>query len=118
MQCPRCGQMFAPQGLSGHLRLVHKLDKEDAREVMIQAAQLPDELPDDESDGPGQKRSLPVAAVVAGAGVIALGVLLALRDPNVVACTRCGTKLDVTQARAQGAQVVTCPSCQALVQLP
>lgn len=112
MQCPQCGKMFAPQGLSGHLRMVHKLDKEDARQAMIEAAHLPDELPE------GAEKGLPVGVLVAGAGAIALGVLVAMRNRNIVACTLCGTKLDVSEAREAGMKVVRCFDCQGLVELP
>lgn len=38
LTCPECGQdEFSPQGLSGHVRFVHDLDVEEAREAVEQA---------------------------------------------------------------------------------
>lgn len=108
-ECPYCPaeRLFTPQGLSGHLQLQHQLTPEQIREVM--------------ADPPEPKHpkdvTWPIAAVI-GVGVVVGGVALALRSRNLMGCTRCGTKLDVSEARAQGANLVRCPGCQAVVQLP
>lgn len=111
--CPRCGELFSPQGLWGHLRITHKLDSDEARQGMVEANQLPEVVPDPEADLP----ALPIGLAVAGT-VLVLGVLFALYDRNTVGCTHCGTKLNVSGAREVGAAVVNCPKCGALVQLP
>lgn len=113
LPCPQCEELFSPQGFSGHVRMTHGLTPDEAREAAIAAAQLPEELPGEKPDLP----VLPIGLAVTG-GVLVLGVLLALRDRNVVGCTRCGTKLDVSEAREAGADLVHCPDCGALVQLP
>jgi len=113
-RCPRCQELYTPQGFFGHLRIGHGMDLEEARQVTAAAAQLPDHLPE---DTPQRLAALPIGLAVAG-GVLVLGVLLALHERNVVACTSCGTTLNVSKAREAGADVVRCPKCGALVQLP
>ncbi len=111
--CPHCNELFSRQGFNGHARMAHGLTNAEAKEAAAAAAQVPEQLPGEKADLP----ALPIGLAVAG-GVMVLGVLLALRDRNVVGCTYCGSKLDVSKAREAGADLVQCPKCGALVQLP
>lgn len=115
-ECPLCHELFAPAGLNGHLRMLHKIEREEAREIVRQVPEVPERPPTPLKDPePG---TLPIGLAVAGVSVLALGVLLALHTRNVVGCTSCGVKLDVSKARAEGAEVVRCSECGAMVQLP
>lgn len=92
------------------MRFEHSLSAEEARQVLADASGgSPNE---ESSSGAG-----PVALIL-GAGALLIGVLLSGAQRGVIGCPNCGQKMDVSEARRQGAQVVECPSCRRAVLVP
>lgn len=118
-ECPECGQFFSPQGLSGHLRMQHKLAREEAKQVLAAFAD-PGPSVIDAIDDPAKTPSGFPPATIAGIGILVAGVILAsvVHRQTMVGCANCGTAMDVSAARAEGLELVSCPTCHAVIGLP
>lgn len=126
-ECPECRQFFTVQGLSGHLRMQHKLSPEEAAEVLASFNDPPAPPPEDAIDvaGSGKKKGaantpsgFPAAAVVALAVVAAVVLASVAQRPHVIGCAACGARLDVSEALVSGGDLVRCPECAAVIRLP
>lgn len=124
--CPLCKELFTAQGLSGHLRMAHGLSRENAADMLSRSevtdpAQMPAKPDPAQLEAVSEEPSMwPTALVLAG--VVLAGAVALINygyGANVIGCGRCGQKIDITNARREGVQLVQCPNaaCHAVIDL-